>query len=675
MSWKIENKDYELSPYTGITRRHWLDACQYLINGVFSYVHDYDSPILFPRQDTKYTYPNDHTPAWKEQAEIFEGLTRTFFVAAPLIRCKPEAKGREMLLKEYYKKQILMACTVGSPNYVYSFEDLKRMEVEHDPFACYQQTVECAALAIGLWISEKEIWSTYTDEEKETILKFIQTYAYGNTSSNNWRMFNMLMLAFLYRNGCPIDEGVMRDHAQVILSYYVGDGWYRDANCFDYYSAWAFQLYAPIWNVWYGYEKEPYLAQQFEEHSNALMNNYPQIFDRDGWVTMWGRSAIYRNGATVPLISNFLLGKSRMDPGYARRIASGALIQFLTRDDVFYQGIPCLGFYRYFLPIVQDYSCAESPFWMGKVMIALVLDEEHPFWTEKEKNGIWEEEKQTIYEQVLPGPGLVYTNNIKNGMVELRSGKVLRHSSDLNGLLGYAKLSYCSKYPAESIKNEGIESQMYTLKNCYSDTYSYANAVFYGGIKKGVFYRHAVFGFRGDLKTEGSMELADIPISYGLLRVDKMRIHDKPMELTLGSYGFAKKGNSQIRTMEIRDGEWKAIVLSDGQSCLAMTFGTSFDETGVYTRQGCNPVSQTSHIIYGKVSRNKQYEYRPYILISCMQMKEDGKGFTNEELFPVKEVQYTDKEQCGGYGPVKIILKDDTSICVNYDGLEGRLQV
>ena len=103
----------------------------------------------------------------------------------------------------------------------------------------------------------------------------------------------MLDMAFLDMEGYEIDEEIMLDHAQSILAYYAGDGWYRDGHSFDYYSCWAFNVYAPIWNLWYGYEKQPYIAAKFEEHSNKLMETYADFFDRDGFTNMWGRSNIY----------------------------------------------------------------------------------------------------------------------------------------------------------------------------------------------------------------------------------------------------------------------------------------------------------------------------------------------------------------------------------------------
>ena len=40
----IGNPDYELSPFTGMTRKHWLDAALYLLEGAFGYVHNPDAP-------------------------------------------------------------------------------------------------------------------------------------------------------------------------------------------------------------------------------------------------------------------------------------------------------------------------------------------------------------------------------------------------------------------------------------------------------------------------------------------------------------------------------------------------------------------------------------------------------------------------------------------------------
>jgi len=74
------------------------------------------------------------------------------------------------------------------------------------------------------------------------------------------------------------------------------------------------------------------------------------------------------------------------------------------------------------------------------------------------------------------------------------------------------------------------------------------------------------------------------------------------------------------------------------------------------------------------MTQKKHNGYEPYILISQVLTKESHEDFTEDELFPIKEVIYTDKEKCGGYGPVTIELKDGTKKAIDFDQIEGNLQ-
>ena len=48
--------DYQKSPYTGMTRQHWIQAGEYLLKGAFNYIHTLDDQMYFPKQLDK-TYP------------------------------------------------------------------------------------------------------------------------------------------------------------------------------------------------------------------------------------------------------------------------------------------------------------------------------------------------------------------------------------------------------------------------------------------------------------------------------------------------------------------------------------------------------------------------------------------------------------------------------------------
>ncbi len=711
MVFKVENPDYTISPYTGMTRKHWLDAGRYLLKGIFGNIKSMDDPVVMPRKETKVTYPHLDAPekqqAAERKAEIFEGLTRSFFIASVMIRNEPDIEVCGIRLRDYYKKHILRACTREDEIYVGSYEDMLKLTESKDPFRCFQQTVESCALVIGLNACKEQVWNSCTKEEKDRIAALLSSFAHGNTVPQNWRMFNMLDLAFLHMEGYPIDREIMVDHAQAILNYTVGDGWYRDGQSFDYYSCWAFNIYAPIWNEWYGYEHEPYLAKRFEECSNQLMKTYPDFFDQDGNTNMWGRSCIYRNGATGPLSANFLLHDAKADPGRARRIASGSLLQFLTRDDFLYEGVPTLGFYGQFTPLVQGYSCAESPLWLGKAFLCLELPEDHPFWTAVENNGTWEGLKQgEVKETTLAGPALCFTNHETNGETILRSGKVYKHAEDIHGMWNYSKLNYNTRYPWESTPvgeceelpgvgkvEEICESQQYLLFDTGQKEPSRANLTIWCGEKDGILYRRQFFN--GNLETEQhwiqAINLADFPVGRGIFRVDKLRLFRRPVALTLGAYGFPDNpGSGGTRTQVIRKEEKlsdgsiaKAVILIGHdhmgvQRQMAMTCYSGWETMDLIHSIGTNPDSEDSIVVYASMQSRKQYGSRePYLLISQVitadlpGRESDTCVFTMEELFPVHEIIYEDKEKTGAYGTTTICLKNGETRKVNFEGMEA----
>lgn len=720
MKFQPQTLDFDLSPYTGLTRENWLEAGKYMLEGIFRHIGDFEKPVVVPRRETEITYPHlrDSEEAQHTQrlAEIFEGLTRSFFIAAPMIHNIPDLEICGYPLAKYYRNQVLRCCTGGDELYIGTYEDQQAIVGGGDPFRAFQQTVETCALVICLWVSREQIWDTYTREEKDVIADLLESYAHASTVPQNWRLFNMLDMAFLHMEGYPIQKDVMLDHAQAILNYYAGDGWYRDGHSFDYYSCWAFNVYAPIWNLWYGYENAPFLAKQFEEHSNRLMETYGDFFDRDGWTNMWGRSNIYRNAATGAFEGNMLLRGGKGDPGLARRISSGSLMQFLGREDFLYEGIPTLGFYGQFSPLVQGYSCAESPFWLGKAFLCLHLPEDHPFWTARENNGTWEKlGDRSVKVTTLDGPALCFSNHGANGETVLRTGKVVKNAGDVHGMWNYAKLCYNTKYPRESTPREStpgesvpgesafkdsvsgesagvnsrplapdaagacpVEAQQYVLRDVTTGAVSRANVTFWHGEERDVLYRRQFFDYRLDTECHWiqAVNLADFAVPFGVMRIDKLRLHRCPVELTLGSYGFPDNGTEVIEKT-CREG--KAIVLKGRDSQgrekqMAMTiYYDGWKELGLIRSTGTNPDSERSIVLYAAADRKKQYGYEPYILISQVLTKESHQDFAEEELFPIEELVYTDPERRGGYGPVVVRLKEGTERHIEFEGIEGKL--
>ncbi len=695
MTFHPKKTDFNLSPYTGLTRESWIEAGEYILEGAFRHLKSPEEPMVLPRLETEITYPHKNSTGeqllTEQKAEIFEGLTRTFFIAAPLIRENPELTLNGINLRDYYKKHILRCCDPQDPYFIGTYEALQEMNGNRDPFRCYQQTVETCALVICLTTTREQIWETYTKAEKDSVANVLTSFGHQNTVPQNWRMFNMLDLAFLYREGYPIRKEIMLDHVQAILNYYVGDGWYRDGHSFDYYSCWAFNVYGPLWNLWYGYEEMPEAAAALEEHSNRLMETYPDFFDRDGFTNMWGRSNIYRFAATSPLAANFLLqdpgrwseAEYRKKAGRARRVVSGSLMQFLGHRATFTEGLPNMGFYGQFAPLVQGYSCAESPYWFGKAFLCLDLPADHPFWSEPENEGIWEDLKPgDIQTTTLNGPALCFSNHGSTGETILRTGKVVKNQGDIHGMWNYSKLCFHTKFPWEATPagREDVESQQYVLKDITTGHLARANVTYWAGERDSVLYRRQFFDYR--LQDEGhwlqAMNLADFPVARGILRVDRHRLHRRPVELTLGAYGFPDNGT---RVEEFTEGTAKAMVLTGTDSQgrprkMAMSIFSGFETLELVKSRGTNPDSENSLIPVARGTFRNQYDgSEPYLLISQVLTAESTEDFTMDELFPIRRITVSDAGHVGAYGDILLEMKDGTYRKVNFDGIEGCMQL
>lgn len=678
MAFQPKTLDFELSPFTGLTRQSWIEAGEYILEGIFQNIKHFDDPVVMPRLETKVTYPHSADAVWEQKAEYFEGLARSFFIAAPLIHDNPDLTLCSYRLRDYYKAHVLRICSETDAFAAGRYEQMQ--EKSGDYHRQFQQTVETCALVICLWLCKSEIWDDYTKAEKDMIAEFLTGYAHGNTVPQNWRLFNMLDMAFLHMEGYPVNEDIMAEHTQAVLNYYAGNGWYRDGHCFDYYSCWAFNVYAPIWNLWYGYEHMPEAAAKFEEYSNKLMETYPDFFDRDGFTNMWGRSNIYRNAATSAFDGNFFLQNPAADPGLARRICSGSLLQFFAREDFLYKGVPTLGFYGQFMPLVQSYSCAESPLWLGKAFLCLHLPKEHPFWTAKEHNGTWDAlgEKETKV-TALNAPALCFSNHQANGSTILRTGKVVKAPDDLHGMWNYSKLCFHTKYPWESSPDDTVESQQYVLRDLVTDSLQRGNATLWHGEKEQVLYRRQFFNYRAETECHWmhALNLADFTVPYGILRADQLRLFRQSVELTLGSYGFPDNGT---KIVNLTEGSAKAIVLKGHDSTgkpkqLAMTIYDGWDALELLHSTGTNPDSEKSIVLYAKTARTKHYGNEPHLLISQVITKESLEDFTKDEIFPIQSVDYTDTKGKGGYGKTVLTLKDGTVRCINFERMEANLQL
>ena len=231
---QVEQPDYTTSPLTGVTRQHWVDAAEYILSGAFTYVHSLDDPMKFPKQFDK-TYPHSEGEV---PTEKLEGFCRTLFVAAPLLREKPDLVLNNISVIDYYRHNLLNLINPDHPSYI---------KPRGNGGPC-QILVEFGALAISLSLVPDLLWEPLTQAQKDSLAHVMISYGDGPTVPSNWRFFNIFVLSFFKEQGYEINEPLMLRYLDECLAAYRGCGWYNDSPAYDYYSMWAFQMYGPVWS-------------------------------------------------------------------------------------------------------------------------------------------------------------------------------------------------------------------------------------------------------------------------------------------------------------------------------------------------------------------------------------------------------------------------------------------
>lgn len=624
----IPNPNYKLSPLTGMDREAWIDAATYLLDGAFTYIKDIDDPMYFPKQLDK-TYPRDEgqVPTAK-----LEGLCRTLFVAAPLLKENPNLTLGGIKVAEYYRHQLLNLTDPKSPSYI-----------KHRTGGPSQILVEFGALAISLGTAKNILWDPLTQEQKDAVASMMLSYGNGPTIGSNWMFFNVFVMSFFKEQGYQVNDKHLNDLLQKILARYRGEGWYNDDPAYDYYSMWAFQMYGPIWAQTYGHFYPEY-AKQFMKNQRDMADNYPYMFSADGKMNMWGRSITYRFGAIVPLALLGYQHDANINYGWMRRIASSTLLQFLQNPNFLQDNVPTLGFYGPFAPAVQIYSCRGSVYWCGKAFLALLLPKDNPFWTAKENNGPWDKElkKGNVYNKFQPATNLLITDYPNVGGAEMRSWcheTVAKDWQKFRSSENYNKLAYHTEFPWMADGENGEVSMNYATLNAKKQ-WEVLRLYDFKDFKDGIYRRTAV------LETDANVKysLAEIPMPDGVLRIDRVNV-PAPTTIRLGHYSLPQLGSTPV-TEKKNAKVPTATIITNGSHSLAMIPLAGWDKTMVTRTQGLHPVSNDCALI--QCEKNVEKEN---VMVTLMLWKKGNKDFTKKELSPVKDVK---------------IAADNTSVTVTF---------
>ena len=611
--------DYQLSPLTGMTRQHWMDAATYLLDGAFSYIHTLDEPMRFPKQPGK-SYPTDGK---FNKTENLEGLCRTMFIAIPLLKENPDLVLNGIKVGDYYRQQLRNMSDPSKSGYI-----------QHLKGGPSQTLVEFGALALSLTVMPEIIWEPLTQKEKDDLAALMLSYGNGPTIGSNWRFFNIFVMSFFKDHGYEVKDSYMDELLQKSLAQYRGYGWYNDSPAYDYYSMWAFQMYGMIWAHYYGEKFNPEAGRQFVSNFRDLVPNYPYMFAEDGKMNMYGRSITYRIAAAVPFPLMGWLNDPSINYGWMRRIASSTLLQFLENPALMEDRVPTLGFYGAFEPAVQIYSCRGSVYWMGKAFLGLLLPADNPFWTAVENNGAWEKELQPgkVYNKFMEGSNTLVTNYPNSGTSEIRAWcheTVAKDWQKFRSTENYNKLSYNTAFPWMADSPDGKVSMNYAVLNAKQE-WEVLRLYTFKKFEDGIYYRDAELETNPEIK----FRLADIPLPNGILRVDKVSF-PITTELHYGHYSLPEL-ESPIVTKEQKAGGYTAYCMDNGAYQTALINLQGWSEVEFVQTEGLHPVSNKCSVINAATTHSGDK-----VFITLQLWKKSGKPFTKKELTPVKSFKQT----------------------------------
>jgi len=617
----VQQPDKRLSPFTGMTRRHWQDAARYLLSGAFSYVHKLDDPMQFPKEPGK-SYPRNEGQV---PTEKLEGLCRTLFMAAPLLKEEPSLTLNGVKVVDYYRHQLALLVDPKSPSYI-------RPRAKNGGPS--QILVEFGGLGVALFAAPEVLWDPLPQATKDALAATMLSYGDGPTVPQNWRYFNIFILSFFDTRGYPVNKKLLEEYLQKQLTHYDGQGWYNDAPTYDYYSMWAFQMYGRLWSEYYGRQHYPEVARQLNENFAPLKDTYPYQFGRDGHLIMWGRSITYRFAAVVPFPLMGLRPAADTNFGWMRRIASGAMLQFLQHPDFLEDNVPTLGFYGSFEPAVQPYSCRGSVYWMAKAFLGLLVPADSPFWTATENEGAWATPalaKGTVFNKFEPGPNILVTDYPNTGAAELRAPSHQPSSDPYRGDENYNRLSYNSAFPWQADGPNGEVAMNYVFKN-KDGKWEPLRLYTFKKFEDGVYYRDAVLETNKDVR----LHLAEMPLPNGILRVDVAQ-SPTATDLRLGHYALPKLAGTIRRSTRKVQGHTVQLI-DNGTYQLALVPLSGWSVTEVVDATGLHPAATQSTVpnAVGTTSPDNH----PIVFSTLLLWKKSGEKWTSKELLPVKNLHY-----------------------------------
>jgi hypothetical protein len=252
-----------------------------------------------------------------------------------------------------------------------------------------QRIVEAAEIATAWWLGGERLQTALRDVDQRApgrVLDWLEQVDGRGVWPDNWVLFPVMPALVRRAAGRPIDEQALDAALDWMDRHVAGDGWYRDGagHALDLYSGWAIHWHLLWWAAVDGSRRPARRAAVIRRAQTWLAGVAPLVA-ADGGFPWFGRSLGYRFALAAPFAQAALLGLDPLEPGVARRLASGVLCRSVAGGAL----DPATDWFRVGVggekpSVVEGYVSAGASAWAGHAFVALALAPDHAFWTAAE---------------------------------------------------------------------------------------------------------------------------------------------------------------------------------------------------------------------------------------------------------------------------------------------------
>jgi hypothetical protein len=363
--------DFDISPYTGYTRAHWLEITEKIIAGVLPHL-DKETGIPELHVDPlAYGFANTRFKKWEEVKKRKLERIMMAVVIYTTATGKDQVPGFDGSISTPFIRAITKGTDPKDPDYWGNPEDGDQVG---------------SLFALAIYLNPELFWEPLSEKQKHNLLRYFEKQAYAEAYDNNHYFFHMVAVPLLEQHGYHANRKHYTKMFRRLLGWYRGDGWFIDGENqgFDYYNFWGFHLFFQIltrydttWNNMF--------ADTISAFTRRFQQSVPYFFDADGAPIPYGRSLCYRFALNSAIAWPIMNHCSTLPAGQARRIASGCLKYFWENGCLDKDGILSIGFRGTNASVAESYIAPGDQYWAIQGLACLLIPGDHPFWTHKEE--------------------------------------------------------------------------------------------------------------------------------------------------------------------------------------------------------------------------------------------------------------------------------------------------